>query len=181
MRPLLWIPMLALRVAGFLVGLFMVPLMYATRARPYWLFRPWLNPVENFSVPNWWLLKCKTSRNPLMRLFPRWYWNAVRNSTNGLRTYRWLTVLPDYRRVKHKGNGLPVEPWQLRPTGKRFGWFYAWQGPYAGLWVCIIWSKTKHAKIRWGWKLVPDESPYEDRFAMGLRGFAMSTLIWRKG
>lgn len=54
----------------------------------------------------------------------------------------------------------------------------AWQGIYSGFWMCIVWNKTGHAKIRIGWKIVPI---YLDEWRPEKAGFAAAILPYRRG
>ena len=168
MRPLLWLPMAALKGALVLLGLVAVPLMLATRNRPAWLWRPWYNPRTGLDVPSWFTGS-------------RFWWNAVRNPANGLRTYPWITVKIDPNDVGSRSNGLPTNPGPLRMVGRRVAWLYAWDGIYSGFWLCVLWSKTRHMKIRLGWKILPEDSVEIEEWRRDGAGFAMAFIPYRKG
>ena len=174
MRFLLIFGMLLLKILITLLGLVVVPFMLLTKDRPKWLWRPWSNPTDGNDGPSWWSRYAKN--HWFAKHFPRYWWCAIRNPANGLRTYNALTV--DVDNYKYKGNGFPVNPAELRETGKKVGWFYAWQGVYSGFWVCIVWNKTHHAKIRIGWKIVPS---YLNEWRPEKAGFAASILPYRRG
>ena len=178
MRPLLWLPMFALRAGVAALGLFMVPLMLSTDNRPAWLFRPWHDPS---GVAPWWLNYLAGNGNFISRRFPNFWWSAVRNPANGLRTYPLLTCDVDIARLEWWHNDRPTNPAPLRATGKRLGWFYAWQGPYSGFWLCYLWNSERHAKVRIGWKLLPDEPQFKTEWKPATAGFALSILPYRKG
>jgi hypothetical protein len=166
--------MIALRVAGFLAGLLMVPLMYATGNKPAWLFRPWHDPT---GIPDWWYAKA----DGLAGVFPRFWWSAIRNPANGLRSYPLLSCDVKPSRVEWRDNDLPTNPGPLRRTGKRVAWYYCWHGAYSGLWLCVLWNKRRHMKLRIGWKLVPDEEQFENEWKPMRAGFALSVLPYRRG
>ena len=168
--------MFALRAVVVVLGLAMVPLMLRFHGRPGWLFRPWKDPTGQ--AP-WWQKKASEG-HWLMRRFPNFWWSAIRNPANGLRTYKWITCDTDVGLISWYSNDRPTNPGPLRRVG-RFGWFYAWQGAYSGLWVCIIWSETRHAKFRIGWKLIPDEPIFKHEWGPERAGFASSILPYRKG
>lgn len=168
MRPLLWIPMLALKATVVLLGLVAVPLMLATRNKPAWLWRPWYNPRTGLDVPSWFTRS-------------RFWWNAIRNPANGLRSYPWITVKIDQEKVRSKSNGLPTNPYPLRKKNRRVGWFYAWHGVYSGLWVCVLWNRTHHMKLRFGWKILPDDATEVEAWRRDGAGFAMAFIPYRKG
>jgi len=169
--------MLLLRIVTAAAGLIAVPLMLSTDNRPAWLWRPWHDPTGQAS---WWPAKAET-RNPIARRFPNFWWSAVRNPANGLRTYPLLTCDVDPLRLEWRDNDLPTNPGPLRRTGERVGWFYAWQGAYSGLWLCVLWSDSRHMKLRIGWKLVPDEDRFDNEWRPERAGFAMSVLPFRRG
>lgn len=175
-RPLLWVPMGGLRALTILLGFVVVPLMLACNSHPRWLFRPWLNPETGLSGAPWWEDYLSRHGNPVAKKFPRFWWSAIRNPANGLRTYDFLTV--EVKGYKFKGNDLPVNPAELRKLKKRVGWFYAWKGIYSGFWVCVVWNETRHMKLRIGWKIVPD---YLDEWIPEIAGYALAFLPWRKG
>lgn len=157
-----------------ILGLVAVPLMLLTGDRPKWLWKPWSNPTDGNEGPSWWPRYIENRR--FAKYFPSFWWCAIRNPANGLRTYDSLTVkVDDY---KYKGNNLPVNPGELREMDKRIGWFYAWQGIYSGLWICIVWNEKRHMKLRVGWKIVPD---YLNEWRPEIAGYALSILPWRKG
>jgi len=105
----------------------------------------------------------------------------VRNPANGLRTYPLLTCDVKTSRLEWRDNDLPTNPGPLRKTGKRAAWFYAWHGPYYGLWLCVLWNKERHMKLRIGWKLVPEEAQFDNEWKPERTGFAASILPWRRG
>lgn len=166
------------RLVGAALGLLMVPLMLGLRNRPAWLFRPWHDPT---GVAPWWSNYLAGNGNFISRRFPNFWWSAIRNPANGLRTYKWMSCDVDVTRLEWKDNDAPTNPGPLRRAGKRLGWFYAWQGPYSGLWLCFLWNKERHAKVRIGWKLVPDEPQYIGEWKPIRAGFALSILPYRKG
>ena len=178
MRPLLWAPMLVLRAVVAALGLVMVPLMLAFTNRPAWLFRPWYDPT---GVAQWWPAYVEREGNAFVKRFPMFWWFAIRNPANGLRTYSGLACDVFQSQLKWRDNDLPTNPKPLRATGKRLGWFYAWHGVYSGFWACVLWNKTHHAKFRIGWKLVPDEEQFRHEWKPDRAGFAASVLPWRKG
>lgn len=174
--------MAALKLAVTVLGAVAVPLMLATSNRPAWLWRPWFNPEEGLGLPAWYPRYISRYGNWLSRRFPRWWWNAIRNPANGLRTYSVLSVEIEPSRVRTIGNGLPSNPAPLRKAGGRFSWFYAWQDNYAGFWICAIWSATKHMKLRIGWKILPDDvDEVSEEWRADKAGFAFSVLPWRRG
>jgi hypothetical protein len=174
-RLLALIGMGLLKALVTLVGLVAVPFMLLTKDRPKWLWRPWSNPTDGNYGPSWWPRYAQN--HWFAKYFPNYWWCAIRNPANGLRTYKYLTVSVDDT-YKFKGNGLPVEPSQLRELEKRFGWFYAWQGIYSGFWICAVWTKKRHMKFRIGWKIVPEQ--YRE-WRPEKAGYALAFLPWRKG
>lgn len=176
MRPLLWLPAGLFRACVVALGLVAVPVMLACRERPRWLWRPWIDPT---GIPGWYWPYA--AQHWLAKHFPRWWWLAIRNPANGLRTYPWLSCDVDMTRLEWRDNGQPTNPGPLRARGKRVGWFYAWQGVYSGLWLCVLWTKTRHMKVRIGWKLVPDEAQFIDEWRPERAGFAAAVIPWRRG
>jgi hypothetical protein len=181
MRPLLWLPMAALKAVTILCGLVAVPLMLLTDNRPAWLWRPWANPSDGIHGPDWWSRYLELRGNWLAKRFPSFWWSAVRNPANGLRTYRFVTVKIDPNRVESRGNYLPTNPGPLRRAGGRVGWFYAWHGLYSGFWLCVAWTDAKHMKLRLGWKILPEDKDEVEEWRADGAGFAMAFLPWRDG
>lgn len=163
-----------LKAAVTILGLVAVPFMLLTNDRPKWLWKPWSNPEDGNDGPAWWPRYAEN--HWFAKHFPSYWWCAIRNPANGLRTYDLLTV--DVKGYRIKGNGLPVNPAELRERDRKVGWFYAWQGVYSGFWVCVVWNKTRHMKFRIGWKIVPD---YLDEWRPEKAGYALAFLPWRKG
>jgi len=176
LRLLAWAGAASIKAAAVAFGLFAVPLMLACRERPRWLWRPWIDPS---GIPAWYWRYA--ARHPVARYAPRFWWLAIRNPANGLRTYRWLTCDLDAARFEWRDNGMPTNPGPLRKAGGRVGWLYAWQGVYSGLWLCVIWNDSYHMKLRIGWKLVPDEVQFAEEWKPARAGFAGSVLFFRRG
>ena len=173
--------MAALKGALVLLGLVAVPLMLASGNRPAWLWRPWFNPEDGMHGAAWWPRYLEANGHRLSRRFPSFWWNAVRNPANGLRTYPWITVLIDPNDVRSFGNGLPTNPAPLRITRSRVGWFYAWDGLYSGFWLCVLWNRTHHMKIRLGWKILPEDADEVEEWRAEGAGFAMAFIPYREG
>lgn len=166
-----------------LVGFVMVPLMLLCDNRPAWLFRPWYNPEDGMHGPIWWLNYVEKRGHALSKRFPSFWWSAIRNPANGLRSYPILSVIPregevDFLPRPLTGPSNDPNPGVLRALGAKYAWHYCWQDYYAGFWLCIIWNNNKHAKFRIGWKLLPHYryDPVDVQL-----GFAGSILPWRNG
>ena len=152
-----WIPLIAIKLALALLGLFTVPLALQFSEGKYeqWpdIFWVWGND-ESKGVPQWFLDKG--------RPFPNWWWYAVRNPVNNMRF-----VFKD-RNASFFTNwqpDLPMEAQQMIDAGQITAYRWSYNGPFAGyrrVWLndakdwnftSIKAPPTHYSEIWFGWKV----------------------------
>lgn len=204
---LIWLAfLLFIKAPTWALGFLVTPLLWFYRARdyeklPFWT-RPWANPedwtggpmgVEGFSLPRWWIDKHGSGFKSFYR------YHAVQNPANGLRSIEALDLDIVQEKVQWRGTRNPefpdarapleaYEPWYLRRCYSdeevSAAWYIAWQGWRAGFKLVIVWNEERHAVIKIGWRVQP-----QDRYVAinpnGIRhkdaGFATKFQVWRKG
>lgn len=160
---LLLIPAAAVKLAGILAGLVLVPLGIATQYmsldgwdRKHWPEVLWLwGNAEDGVNPQWW-----QDRHPS---WPHWWqafvWLAIRNPFNNSR-YLFKDVKPAELDVL-KSNWVdvhlgPMEPMNMAAVGVNRAWYFVRHG-----WKCgyrVVWFKEQGAGGKYnefwiGWKL----------------------------
>lgn len=191
----IWLGFICIKAPTWVCGLVVVPFIYPYRETEYvdlpWWTRPWSNPEDHKgghasysqSLPKWWIDSKGIS-------FKSWYWyHALRNGANGLRSFEWLDLDIDPERVRYKTNlyRKRYEPRALRQAGidnARTAWYLCWQGPRAGCKVVHIWNDERHLVMKLGWRVQPSDTT-EEIDPNGLRvrdsGFASKLLVYRRG
>jgi len=188
----LWALMVALKALTALSGLLAVAVLWRYRKTDYtdlpaWS-RPWSNPEDwqgtighhASSLPKWWLMKNGVG------FWSFYQYHAIRNSANGLRSFEWLDLDTDPKKVRYKTN-LYMEPYEPRSMRRHYPmhptvWYFAWQGFRAGFKVIHIWNTERHLVIKFGWRVEPSDAI--DRELTELdhdTSFASKFLFWRKG
>lgn len=186
---LMWAAYLLIKIPVAVLGLVVIPLLWQYRTTHYadlprWTI-PWANPEDweghgngNNSLPLWWI----KSRGNTFKEF--YQYHAIRNPANGLRSFEWLDMDIEPKRIRFVTN-MKVgryEPSDLRAQGKKTGGYFAWQGFKAGFEIMHIWSDERHLVIKFGWRVEPrftvDDIP--DLF-LDDAGFASKFLLYREG
>lgn len=192
-----WLAFLAIKIPTILLGVVVVPVMYAYRDMHYdilpkWM-RPWANPEDWYggpkgtrdSLPRWWIDRHEGEVGFLMW----WHYHAIRNPANGLRSFEWLDldIIPDLVRYKTPRYLRYYEPWYVRKMDilrPRTYWYLAWQGWQAGFKLVHHWNDERHLVIKLGWRVQPsdaEEAIDPDGIRVEDAGFATKFLPYRKG
>lgn len=202
-----WLVYLLIKVPTNLLGFLVVPFMWRHRYTlyknlPFWT-RPWSN-LEDWcgqpnsyqaSLPRWWVLH-RIEKGFMGSDFRSFYrYHALRNAGDGLRSFEAFSVnlydggleywTPFY--FKH------YEAKQLREADKKFAFYFAAQSLHAGYKLVLVWSKTHHLSLKFGWRISPHHvvEGIGDPKLMALdpgrrvlyehRGFASSIHLYREG
>lgn len=191
---LIWALFFTFKAVVLLTGLFVVPVLYLYRKRPFdevpKVFLPWQNPEDwngghrgtEHSLPQWWINQCGFG-------FWSWYkYHAIRNPANGLRNFESLDLDIEPSKVQFVATGEPYrlryEPTSMRKDGIKFASYLAWQGLQAGCKVVYVWNAERHFVFKFGWRIEPKDRdiPIDpDGTRVDDAGFASKLLPYREG
>lgn len=193
---LVWAAYQIVNAPAALLGLVITPFLYNLRMteynelqeRWYWqLIRPWVNPEDWYgqraanwqnygSVPWWWYAKYGDTRWHFYR------YHAIRNPSNGLRSYPLLACRIDSAKFKYVTNVVltSYEPSVLRWLGHRFVWYFCWQKYKAGFNILIIWNEKRHLNLLFGWRIRP-QYRHQMSVMQSFASFATKFLPYRRG
>jgi len=188
----IWMLFLIIKIPTAIAGLFVIPLLYWWRYDhyknlPFWT-RPWANPEDwtggpmtyTESLPKFWALEKGIG-------FISWYtYHAIRNPANGLRSYEWLDIDIDQKKVMYITPQYLTyyAPWYVRMENEELNtyWYLCWQGLRAGFKFVHHWNADRHIVIKFGWRVDPRHSIVTEETLMTQDGsFAGKFLVYRKG
>lgn len=188
---LLWFGFMLIKLPTALTGVLVVPFMWRYRTTHFiylpWWTRPWANPEDweggegsdYDSLPRWWIV----SHGVEFKSW--WHYHAIRNPANGLRSFESLDLDIDPDKVEYYTPHFfsVYEPHRLRNVGMRNAGYLAWQGWKAGMKYIHIWSDTRHAVIKLGWRVEPVDALNDGGGGIGIEdaSFASKVLLYRKG
>jgi len=187
----IWAAYLLVKIPTALSGFLVVPFLWKYRDTdylnlPYWT-KPWANPEDwdggpssyESSLPKWWV----DTRGKDLKAF--YQYHAIRNPANGLRSFEFMDLDIDPKKVEFRTNKefVRYEPNTLRAWDMKLSWYFAWQGWRAGMKFIYIWNDERHAVIKFGWRVEPSDAKATDTEVMGLAdaSFASKVLPYRKG
>ena len=140
-----WVPLLLLRLGIVLLGLVAVPIALSCKQWPRVLW-VWGNAEEE--VPVWWLKKSKG--HWFTKMFPNFYWYAIRNPSNNL---RYLFKDREAQIETNWHYDEPMEARNMRNHNVAMAYRWAWSGPFAGFRQVWIKSETEYGEMWFGWKV----------------------------
>jgi hypothetical protein len=159
------------RLSIVLLGLVLVPLAlwyYDRTGRWPWLLKTWHNPEDPvWDLPSWYAEHYAPAHWAAKR-FPRFWWFAVRNPANGMRT--WFKPRATYKDIKWRGS---VDPVTARANGGSV-FRYRYSGLLAEFWYIRAWNPERHFRFRLGWKL-------GQPLGENALGYALQLMPYRKG
>jgi hypothetical protein len=146
-----WIPVMAFRIVGVLMGLIAVPvaLLFPRWPKLLWL---WGNDEDDPRVDErmqWWRDKAAASKNPIRRWFPNFYWYTVRNPFNNMRYIfkdREATFSGSWKQAAMNARNL-------KNKNVSFAYRWAHSGPFAGYRAVWLHDNNKWSEIWIGWKI----------------------------
>ncbi len=169
----LWLGFLLVKAPTWALGWLAIPPMWRYRNTQYdqlpWWTRPWGNPEDwlggpeahSNCLPKWWVDKHGDGFWSFYR------YHAGRNGANGLRSFEWLDLDIDPKKVEYTTNILMrhYEPWHMRnlnagarqsEEGATFqmvlAWYWCWQGWKAGYKYVRLWKDLQpHWWTDWKW------------------------------
>ena len=146
----------ALPVGLIPLGFVTVPLALIGRNQDKWkldgryfssIWWIWDNKEEG--CPDWWLkMAASGEEGKIAKMFPRWWWFAIRNPANGIRY-----IFKD-RPAKVEGwqeDSMEVEDLINAKVSRATRWKYA--GPFAGWRKVVITDYNKYSEYWFGWKV----------------------------
>lgn len=149
-----WIPVAAVHIVLILLGLVAVP--FALHLCDYepgiprkdmWPDFFWIWGNDEEEVPRWWYNKA--AQNWLTRLFPNFWWYAIRNPVNNFRF-----IFKD-RAANWSGNWVSdvMEPTELIENGVGEAHRWKYNGMFAGYRKVWLNGDGKYSEIWVGWKI----------------------------
>jgi hypothetical protein len=148
---LTWVFWTTFLIITFFLGLFIVPIGLMSEHWPR-IIKFWDN-IEDDPRYNehmkWWYKKARSSKNPFLRLFPNWWWFAIRNSSNGIRW--WF----EDRKCSYDGNWIEQDMHanEIQDAGLTVGKRWGWNGWFAFFEYVKINDDNTSTEFWYGWKL----------------------------
>lgn len=158
---LLWVPMAITKLLLMLLGLVVVPVAILTQRmtlqrlpddeteiRKHWPSVLWLWGNDEEGCPDWWIDKCanltiepddkwhRRLQKRVMRMFPQWWWYAIRNSVNNLRFV--FSDKGTWREDSNWPSNWSMEAAVMQREGYEVAYRYryrGWQSGYRRVWV----------------------------------------------
>ena len=149
-----WIVPALFKLVAWAVGLVVIPFALVVGSDKRWerkgsyfpkLFFLWDNKEEG--VPDWWL-RVAPDKNVVARLFPRWWWFAMRNPVNGMRY-----IFEDREPTYEGWGGEPMEANDLIEANVKKASRWAYNGVFAGYRRVWLNGNNKYSEFWFGWKV----------------------------